>query len=577
MYLVSRLTAKSLHWRIFIIFGFFSVFSVSILARLFSLQILDYRQYVEAAADQHENGAFLPPKRGTIYFQDREGNLQIAAINKDLYTLKAVPKNIKDAEEAASLLSEILKIPREELLTRLSKKDDVNEIIQRKVEDEAARKIAALDIKGIYLDGESRRLYPSEDMAAHVLGFVKFENDIESGQYGIERLYERELKGETGFLEGIGNSAASILQLGKRIMNPPKDGKEVVLTIDYNIQKRTDEKLKAVSEKWQAERAVAIIVDPMTGKILALSSYPNFDPNTYGKTKDLSTFLNPAVEATYELGSVLKPITMAAGINEYAIIPETAYNDTGEVKIGGYTIRNYDLKSHGTQTMTNVLEKSLNTGVVFVEKRLGHSRFRDYLKKFGFGKKTEVDLPGEVSGNISNLESGKDIDFATASFGQGIAMSPMQLSMAVSAIANGGNLMRPYIVHKVKDDSGNEQVFGPEVREAGVISKETAETVSKMLVSVTRQGFENKAGVKDYFVAGKTGTAQIPKPNGKGYSEEYIHSFVGYAPAFEPKFLIYLQLIRPKGVNFASTSLTPTFHDLASYILNYYNVPPDEK
>lgn len=574
---MSRLSAKSLHWRIFIIFGFFAVLAASIFGRLFSLQILEYRQYVEAAASQHENGSFLPPKRGTVYFQDRDGALQIAAINKDLYTLTAVPKNIEDAEEAASLLSEIINIPREELLAKLSKKNDVYEILQRKVEDEAVRKIMALDIKGIFLDGESRRLYPSGDMASHVLGFVKFENDVESGEYGIERHYERELKGETGFLDGIGNSVASVLALGKRIVNPPKDGKEIVLTIDYNIQKRADEKLKAVSEKWQAERGVAIIVDPMTGKILALSSYPNFDPNSYGKTKDLSTFLNPAVEATYELGSVVKPVTMAAGINEYAVIPETTYNDTGEVKISGYTIRNYDLKAHGVQTMTNVLEKSLNTGVVFVEKRLGHSRFRDYLKKFGFGKKSDIDLPGEVSGNISNLESGKDIDFATASFGQGIAASPLQLSMAISAIANGGNLMRPYIVDKIKDDSGNEEVFTPVVREAGIISKETADTVSKMLVSVTRQGFENKANVKGYFVAGKTGTAQIPNKNGRGYSEEYIHSFVGYAPAFQPKFLIFLQLVRPKGVNFASTSLTPTFHDLASYILNYYNVPPDEK
>ena len=272
----------------------------------------------------------------------------------------------------------------------------------------------------------------------------------------------------------------------------------------------------------------------------------------------------------------MKPITMAAGLEEKVVGPGTTYYDGGEVRIGASVIRNFDAKAYHTQTMTQVLEKSLNVGAVHVARLLGQEKQREYLERFGFGDDTGVDLPGEVAGNLSNLNAGREIDFATAAFGQGIAVTPLQLARAVGAIANGGRLLKPYLVEKIIDDSGNEVTRGPEVvRE--VISKETAEALTKMLVSVVRNGFENRAGVKGYFVAGKTGTAQVPRSDGRGYSDKVIHTFVGYAPAFDPKFLIYLQLNDPKGNRFAANPLTPAFHDLAEYILNYYEVPPDEK
>ena len=246
------------------------------------------------------------------------------------------------------------------------------------------------------------------------------------------------------------------------------------------------------------------------------------------------------------------------------------------IKIDCDEIKNFDGKAYGRQTMTQVLEKSLNTGVAYVAKLLGQKRQYDYLRRFGFGEKSGIELPGEVPGNLTNLDSGREIDFITASFGQGFAIMPLQLAFAVGSVANGGNLMKPIIVEKIVDDSGNTVERKPEIRRR-TFSAASAETLTKMLVSVVRVGYENRAGVKGYFVAGKTGTAQIPNRTGHGYSDKVIHTFVGYAPAFHPRFLVVLQLNEPQGNRFASNTLTSSFHDLAEYILNYYESPPDEK
>ena len=348
------------------------------------------------------------------------------------------------------------------------------------------------------------------------------------------------------------------------------------MSIDYNIQRKIEILLASAREKWQADSGAILVLEPRTGKILAMAANPVFDPNEFSKEKNFSVFLNPLIESMYELGSVLKPVTMASGLQEKLVQPDTTYEDPGVIKVGGFTIKNFDGKSYKIQTMTQVLEKSLNTGAVYVAKLLGHERQLDYLKKFGFGQKTGIDLPGEVAGKISNLTAGREIDFVTAAFGQGIAVTPLQLAMALGAVANEGKMMKPYVVEKVVDDSGNEINKNPQVVKE-VIFKETAEKLTKMLVSAVRNGLENRAGVKGYFVAGKTGTAQIPRRDGPGYSDKVIHSFVGYAPAFNPRFLVLLQLNEPKGNRFASNTLTPVFHDLAEYILNYYEVPPDEK
>lgn len=554
------------------IFLLFLLAGSGVIARLFYLQILEHRTYLQAAVRQQ--GDETVSRRGTIYFQDKNGQLQAAAINKELFTLSVSLKEIADPDDTARRLSAILGLTAETIAKKL-KGTASYVVIQRKLDDDMVRTLRLADIPGVYLQGESRRVYPSGVLAANVLGYASPGAEGERGTYGIERLFDNDLRGETSILDGAG-SAGSILSLGKRIVNPPQNGKDVVLTIDFNIQRQAEAALESVMKKWTPEQGMISVVDPSTGRILAMATRPTFDPNNYGKAENIAHFLNPLVESSFELGSVMKPITMAAGINEGAVKPDTTYTDSGIIRIGGYKIQNYDHQAHGVMTMTNVLEKSLNTGAVFVAEKLGHSRFQSYLKAFGFGERTGIDLPGEVRGNISNLDQNQEIELATASFGQGVAVTPIQMMMAASAVANGGTLVRPYIVDRKVDDAGVEEATSAETKRR-VVRSETSETLAKMLVSVTRNGFDNHAGVKGFFIAGKTGTAQIPNPKARGYSSDVIHSFIGYAPAFKPRFLIYLQLVRPKGVNFASTSLTPAFHEVASYILNYYGVPPDER
>ncbi len=566
---------QSFHSRLAILVLFFLVILAAILARVFSVAIVEHRAFVLAAERQHQFSEILPSRRGTIYAQDRAGVLAPLAIQKSFFTLIAAPKSITDPARASRLLAELVAVPESELLAKLSKPDDPYEILARKLDDSTAQNIRALAIEGVTVGEETRRVYPQGAFAASLLGFVSYASNEEQGEYGIEKQYQPHLKGERGFFSGERDAAGFWVAIGKRILDPPENGDSVVLTIDPNIQFRAEGVLGGLIETWGAESGSALVVEPATGRIRAVVSLPAFDPNEYSRVTDYSRFRAPVADSQFELGSVFKPITMAASLDAGVITPETTYQDPGTVAFRGYTISNFDLKSHGVQTMTQVLEKSLNTGAVFAAQRLGQARFLEYIKRFGFGVPTGVDLPGEVSGDIAHLNAGRDVDYATASFGQGIAVTPLQLAQAIGAIANRGMLMRPYVVEKIIDDAGNEELRKPQA--AGqVIRPETAETLTKMLVSVVRNGFD-RGGVKGYFVAGKTGTAQIPKQDGRGYSDEFIHTIVGYAPAFDPKFLILLQLNKPQGNRFAANTLSPAFRELAEFILNYYEVPPDER
>lgn len=555
---------------------FFLAAAVALGVRLFLMTIVHHGDYARLAARQQGVSQEILSRRGGIFTQDKEGQRIPLALNRTFHVLVAVPDAIDDKKAFAHTLADYFHLDEEDVLQKLSKEDDPYEVIARRISPESA---AGFDVKrfpGISFEEESRRVYPNGAMASHVIGFVGVESDTESGRYGLERMYDRDLGGANGILEGIRDIGGFWVALGRRIVSPPTNGSSLVLTIDYNIQRKAEEVLGSVRRKWDASSAALVVLDPATGRILASAGDPGFDPNAFSKEKNFGVFLNPMLEKTYEPGSVMKPITMASGIEERVVRPETTYTDTGALRFGSYVIRNFDEKAYGVQTMTQVLEKSLNTGAVFVAERLGRDRQRAYLEKFGFGEKTGVDLPGEVVGNISNLDSGRDIDFAAASFGQGISVTPLQMATAMAVIANGGKLRKPYIVESVMDDSGNKSVTGPQMGRQ-VISSSTAETVTKMLVSAVRAGFENRAGVKGYFVAGKTGTAQISKAGGGGYSDAVTHTFVGYAPAFNPRFLILLQLNEPKGNRFAANTLASPFHDLAEFILNYYEVPPDER
>lgn len=567
---------KFFDWRIHALFFLFISVGVILILRLFQLQVAQYAFYKAVADDQRGINLKLSAERGKIFVQDKKGEAQPVALNKDWSLVYAIPKEIENPEEAASAVSAVLGVPREDILKRLKKENDPYEPLARKVSDETAEQIKKLGVRGIGIASESGRFYPFGVLASQVLGFFGPEGDKKAGRYGVEKIFNEELEGTQGELRGEKDGFGYIISTIKKFIEPAKDGADIYLTIDPNIQFAAEEKIKKAIERWSAEAGSVIVMEPATGKILALANFPTFNPNEYSKEKEPKVFSNAAIQEVFEPGSVFKPFTMAAGLDTKALSPSTVYTDEGEVKIGGYTIRNFNNRAFGKRTMTEVLENSLNTGAVFAQRAAGKSVFKNYVKAFGFGEKTGVDLPFETAGNILNLDSGREINYATASFGQGISATPLELITAISAIANDGKLMKPHIVDKIVSKDGAELKIVPEiVRQA--ISPLAANQLTAMLVSVVRNGFD-KARISGYFIAGKTGTAQIPDLENGGYLDGvFIHTFVGYAPAFNPRFAILLKIDKPKGITFAADSLSPIFKELTEYILNYYEIPPDEK
>jgi len=539
-----------MQWRIKTLFFLFGILYLLLIFHIYNLQI-EKRVYFLTKAENQEraSGTFKAP-RGNIYFVDRNNNLIPAALNKEYPMVFAVPKEIYNENNYDySQLSKIVNIPVEELKRKLSKPNDLYELLIEKATPEQINQIKDLNLKGIYISDHLLRFYPFGDLASHLLGFVSSDSETEKGVYGLELSFNEILSGRPG-------------QVKEGRVIQPEPGKNLILTIDRNIQAQAEEILKKLIEQYQATGGSVIVQEPQTGKILAMGSFPNFDPNNYSKF-EISTFLNPVVQSIYEPGSVFKLITMAAGIDSGKITPETTYIDTGSITLNGKTIKNWDLKAHGLQTMTGVIEQSINTGAVFAQRKTGPDIFYNYLIKFGFSELTNIALPGEVRGNINSLKNGREIDFATASFGQGVAVTPIELISAISAIANGGNLMKPIILADEK----------PQVVRR-VISIETAKQITQMMVSAVEK---NKlAVIPNYSVAGKTGTAFVPRFGGKGYTDDVINTYVGFAPAFNPKFVILIKLNKPKGSPLAGQTVVPAFRELAQFILNYYNIAPDK-
>lgn len=536
-----------------LITGILFVYS-SIAFNIYQLQVKNGSYYSARAESQYRLAGFLEPKRGNIYFTDKNGNLIPAAINKKYPVIFAVPAEIDDPEATAKILSEILGADENKILFSLTKENDLYEFLASKAGGDQIAKIREANLAGIYIDSQELRFYPFGQLAAHLLGFVGSsdkDSDL-SGRYGLELYYENDLKGEAGSIEG--DKATE-----------PTPGKDVILTIDRNIQARAEEILAALVNQYSAAGGSVIVQEPSTGKILAMGSFPDFDPNDYSKY-DIKSFLNPVAQAVYEPGSIFKVITMAAGIDSGKITPETKFFDSGSVTLNGRTIQNWDLEKygpHGWVTMTEVIENSINTGAVFAQRQTGRDIFYNYLVKFGFDEITEINLPGEVGGNLRNLANNtRDINFATASFGQGISITPMELINAISATANKGILMKPHFIQ------GTE----PEIVRR-VISAETAEKVSKMMASAVAKA--QIAQIPGYTIAGKTGTAQVPDFRNGGYTDQVINTYVGFAPAYDAKFVILIKLDKPAGAPLAGLTVVPAFRELAQFILNYYNIGPD--
>lgn len=570
------------HWRIYFLMIAIFFLGGLVLAKLFSLQILKYDYYSALAQDQHQLYATLFPQRGEIFMQDlsaqqRDGQEHRSplAINKEFQQIYLVPKDVPQEEKESLIdkLAEILDLDKEIISERINKLNDPYEPLKHKVNQDVAQQIKDLNIEGLGLISETWRYYPNQILASHLSGFVGMIDEKKIGQYGLEGYYQDKLSGRPGFLTGEKDIAGYWIPSVNQKIEPAQDGVDLILTIDENIQFKAEKELSQVIERWKAESGTIIVMEPTTGAILAMVSLPSFNPNEYSKVEDINYFLNPAVQEVYEPGSVFKPFTMAAGLDSGKVTPDTIYWDEGQIQIKGSFIKNVDGNAYNQQTMTQVLEKSLNTGAVFVQRTIGEDLFQEYIERFNFHKPTGIDLVGEVNGNISNLYTGRDINLATISFGQGITVTPLGLIMAIGAIANGGNLMKPFIVEKEIYSDGREVVIQSEVVKQ-VISSKTSETLTEMLVSVVNNGYGKPARIDGYDIAGKTGTAQVADLELGGYSEDTIHSFVGYAPAFNPKFVILIKLDKPQGIRFASDSVSSVFRTMAEYLLNYLEIPP---
>jgi len=533
------------NWRINLIFVVYIVFGAVVVGRLFFIQILQNEFYRALAHGLHGIDEKIEGKRGEIFLKNKEA----LAINMEWPLVFASPIEVDEKEEAAQKLSEILNMEKETILEKLQK-ENFYEVIKKRITDKEVEDLKSLDLKGISLAKEVGRYYPQQTFASKVAGFLNAE---QVGQYGIEEYYNKTLQGK-------GNIA----------------GNNIFLTIDYPVQFTAEKLLAEAKENLNIEGGEIIVVEPFSGEILALASFPNFDPNNYSEVSDLDIFQNSATQKIFEPGSVFKPITMAGALEERKITPKTTYTDEGKVKIGGYVIYNYDNRVWGEKTMTEVLERSINTGAVFVEKQLGHELFLKYIEKFKFFEKTGIDIR-EIYSENKEFKKGYEINFATASFGQGIEITPIQLVRAYCAIANGGKMVKPYFVEKIEKE-GKITEIKPEVSEEAVISPKTASQLTAMLVSVVEDGFAKSAQVPGYYIAGKTGTAQIAwsalGEDKKGYSDKTWQTFIGFAPAFNPKFVIMVKLDNPE-TKTAEYSAVPIFHKLSKYLIDYYQIPPD--
>jgi cell division protein FtsI/penicillin-binding protein 2 len=490
--------------------------------------------------------------RGRIVAYDRDGAEVPLAIVKEFPIIYAAPKDIADPAAAARKVAPIIGMSVSELARRLDKPESAWEPLVKKAPENMAAAVEALELKGIGVKKEDRRYYPLGAVASHLLGYVgpDSKSTVNSGHYGVEEYYDAPLAGK-----------GSIFEYG---LSARTTGEMIELTIDPNIQVEAERILEEMVRRHGAKGGNVIVAEPKTGKILAMGSYPEFDPNSYNTVDDVGVLLNPVTAALYEPGSVVKVLTMASALDAGKVSPGDTFYDSGKLEVSGRTIYNWDMKGHGNVTMSNIIEKSLNTGAAYVQRQIGKDAFRDYIRKFGFGGSTGIDLPGELEGDLRALmrKDAPDIAFAAASFGQGIAVTPLQLLQAVGAIANGGTLMRPYV---------NRQLEPKEIRE--VISKRAADQITQMMISAVDKA--EVAAVKGYSLAGKTGTAQIPDLKNGGYSDRVINTYVGFGPTSDPRFIILFKLNAPEGAPLAGLTVVPAFRDLAEFMINYLGIAPD--
>lgn len=564
--------------RLLMIGLFLALFGGIIFGKLFQLQILEGNTYKILASDQHEVQAQLIPKRGTIFVEDRfDKTLHPIAKDRDAWQVFYLKREFKSelATSTAEQLSPLLQLTKEELLAKFLSPTSSYAVLAREVSADTEKAVRALALPGIGTTKILARFYPEQGLGGHVLGFVGFNDEGKRvGKYGIESAMQDELAGTYGSVLVEKDARGRRLSIGTTELSYAKNGADIVLTLERTIQYETCRKAAEAVQRFQADSASITIMDPKTGAIWAMCSAPDYEPQNVRHIQDIALLNNPATFVEFEPGSTFKAFTMAAGLQAEKIHPGTTYVDSGEEKIDDFTIRNSDKLAHGTQTMAQVLEKSLNTGTIFIQRLLGKELFAQYLSSFGFGKKTGIEVGAEADGNLKPLTKKGQIYAATASFGQGITVTPIQMLQGYGALANNGIMMKPHLIKEIRRQDGTVIKTMP-VEVGRPITARTARLVGGMLVGVVEKGHGKRAGVPGYYVAGKTGTAQIPDPRG-GYIEgETIGNFAGYAPVEAPAFVMFVKIVKPRTVQFAESSAAPIFGEMAEFLLKYLQIPTE--
>jgi cell division protein FtsI/penicillin-binding protein 2 len=564
------MTATISHTRLRVLFAFFAIASLLLSARLAYWQTVGRADLLSKATDQVHSDLVVAAQRGVI--RDRNG--AILATTVELRSLYAIPGLMTDraghdlrptvAEAVAPILGEAAEVLRAAF-------DSGAEwlFVRRRLPEETAARIAALHLPGLGFEMEPKRLYPNGAVGAQVLGFV---NDDGVGQYGVEGRYAAELSGTPGRLVVARDPANRELALGLRTAVPAKNGDDLSLTIDLAVQNAVERELAAVVEREKAAGGAIVVLDPKDGAVLAIASSPTYDPARVGSA-EAEALRNRAVSWTYEPGSTMKPITVAAALDKGVITPATSYQDVGYALIGGRKLCNAQCKVYGPTTVTQILARSQNAGAVFVATKLGASDLNAYVHAFGFGQRTGVDLSAETTGIVRPLAEWYPVDLGTISYGQGLSVTPLQLAAAYGALANGGTLYQPYVVASRRDADGEHRTAPVAVRR--VISEETSRTIVTMLTATVDTGIANAASLKGYSVAGKTGTAQIPSDDGSYVDDAYISSFAGFVPAIDPRMIVVVVLERPQSKLLGTVPAMNTFKAIATDALRYARVQPD--
>ena len=559
--------------RMMFVLAVFVGISLLIVGQLVRWQIIERDALIE---DLKKRGGYLEEiasQRGLIL--DRNHNL--LALNNYEYTIEAAPRMIpdRDTQEVATQLATILNRPYDELLAILEG-DGLYAQVERRVSREIGKAIIDLNITGIFVQPIPIRVYPEDELAAHTLGFVAGDAEQGSrGYYGVEGFYDKILKGKSGVRSGDWDPweyPVSFADRRSQGWEIPQEGRTLILTIDRTIQYLIEQELRRAVDQYGAESGCIVVMDPKTGALLAMASYPTYNPNQFTEV-DQERFIDPVVGNHYEPGSTFKVVTFAAALDTGTIRPTDVYNDVGYIEVGGRILKNWDERSYGQVTMTDVLVHSLNTGTAHISTLLGPSTFYNYVNRFGFGHKTGIDLEGEVEGKVRQQGDPEwhESDLGTNAFGQGLAVTPIQLVVAVGAVANRGFMMQPYIVGQLMRD---EQVAtAKQVTVRQVMHEKTARLLTEMMVEVVDRG-ATQAQVPGYRIAGKTGTAQTPIVG--GYDPNLtIASFIGFAPADDPQFIALVRLDKPTAAPWGSATAAPTFANVAQILFTQLAIPPD--